>query len=99
MGKKKEQSTPIPVTHVIIILDRSGSMEACRAETISGFNEQVQKICATTKSEGLSESTYVTLVLFNQEVTRSLRICVVNILENGIWIVLKLFGNIFQIVD
>jgi hypothetical protein len=25
-------------THQIIVLDRSGSMSACREETISGFN-------------------------------------------------------------
>jgi hypothetical protein len=58
------------VTHVAIVLDRSGSMEAVRDETISGFNEQVGKIRARAMQDGAGE-TYVTLVLFNDEVVFS----------------------------
>ena len=65
---KKSTATNKPVTHVMIILDRSGSMEACRDETISGFNEQVQKITGKAKSDGVADSTFVTLALFNSEV-------------------------------
>jgi hypothetical protein len=50
--KKQDSEDNKLVTHVAIILDRSGSMASCRAETISGFNEQVQKITGKTKAEG-----------------------------------------------
>lgn len=58
------------VTHVAIVLDRSGSMEAVRDETISGFNEQVGKIRAKA-AQSDAEKTFVTLVLFNDEVVFS----------------------------
>ncbi|MFA5762771.1 MAG: vWA domain-containing protein [Bacilli bacterium] len=68
MTKNKKDAVSKPITHVAIILDRSGSMECCRAETISGFNEQVQKITGKTKADGTADSTLITLVLFNHEV-------------------------------
>jgi hypothetical protein len=54
------------LAHVAIVLDRSGSMEACRDETISGFNEYAQHIRSTAKAAGLD--TRLTLTVFNGEV-------------------------------
>lgn len=51
-----------------IILDRSGSMGVCREETITGFNEQVQKIKGKAKKDGTGANTFVTLTVFNHEV-------------------------------
>ncbi|MFA5762662.1 MAG: vWA domain-containing protein [Bacilli bacterium] len=68
MTKKQDAEGSKPVTHVAIVLDRSGSMASCRAETISGFNAQVQKITGKTKADGTADSTLITLVLFNHEV-------------------------------
>lgn len=53
----------VTTTHVAIILDKSGSMNSVRAETLSGFNEQVQTIKDSDK--GLTK---VTLTTFNSEV-------------------------------
>jgi len=55
-------------THVIFILDRSGSMEPCAQQTISGFNENVQQMRRTAKESGMEDHTFVTLVQFNDEV-------------------------------
>src|SRR5579859_996720 len=52
--------------HVALILDRSGSMESCRDETIGGFNEYAQQVRATAAQEGLQVR--LTLTVFNQEV-------------------------------
>lgn len=52
---------------VAIVLDRSGSMEGCRDETISGFNEYVAEIRVTARQEGLNAR--VSLITFNGEVT------------------------------
>src|SRR5450759_2899929 len=49
--------------HLAIILDRSGSMEACRDATISGFNEYITGI--RESSERAELETRVTLVTFN----------------------------------
>lgn len=51
-------------THQIIVLDRSGSMSACREETISGFNEVVREV----RAAGEGADVRVTLVVFNEEV-------------------------------
>jgi uncharacterized protein YegL len=61
-------STPGPakLAHVAIVLDRSGSMESCRDETISGFNEYAQDIRKTAKKAGLDAR--LTLTVFNGEV-------------------------------
>ncbi len=52
--------------HVALILDRSGSMESCRDETIGGFNEYAQQVRATAAQEGLQVR--LTLTVFNHEV-------------------------------
>ena len=36
-------------THQIIVLDRSGSMSACREETIAGFNQVVRDVGAAAE--------------------------------------------------
>ncbi len=54
------------LAHVAIVLDRSGSMESCRDETISGFNEYAQQIRSTAKTAGLDVR--LTLTVFNGEV-------------------------------
>jgi uncharacterized protein YegL len=61
-------STPRPtkLAHVAIVLDRSGSMETCRDQTISGFNEYAQDIRKTAKKAGLDAR--LTLTVFNGEV-------------------------------
>jgi len=51
-------------THQIIVLDRSGSMSACREETISGFNQVVREVGAAAEGADVR----VTLVVFNEEV-------------------------------
>lgn len=68
MNKRDDSADSKLVTHVAIVLDRSGSMASCRAETINGFNEQVQKITGKTKTDGTADTTLITLVLFNHEV-------------------------------
>jgi uncharacterized protein YegL len=54
------------LAHVAIVLDRSGSMESCRDQTISGFNEYAQGIRKTAKKAGLDAR--LTLTVFNGEV-------------------------------
>jgi uncharacterized protein YegL len=54
------------VAHVAIVLDRSGSMESCRDETIEGFNEYAQQIRATAAKEELQVR--LTLTVFNGEI-------------------------------
>lgn len=51
-----------PVTHTVLILDQSGSMEGTRADAVKGFNEKVQqaKIAAADGQE-----IYVSLITFN----------------------------------
>jgi uncharacterized protein YegL len=52
--------------HVALVLDRSGSMESARDETISGFNEYIQAIRETAEREELEVR--VTLTTFNHQV-------------------------------
>lgn len=54
------------LAHVAIVLDRSGSMESCRDQTISGFNEYAQDIRRTAHEAGLDAR--LTLTVFNGEV-------------------------------
>ncbi len=51
-----------PVTHVALILDRSGSMGSIRKEAVGAFNEQLKAI---QDSEADGNETYVTLVTFS----------------------------------
>lgn len=57
MSEKKK-----PVTHVALILDRSGSMGSIRTEAIGAFNEQL-KVMQDSEADG--NETYVTLVTFS----------------------------------
>jgi len=51
-------------THVLMILDCSGSMDSCRAATVSGFNEQL----ATLRKGHRPDLTSVSLTRFNHDV-------------------------------
>lgn len=53
-----------PVSHVAVILDRSGSMAACLDQTISGFNEYLTKLKLDENVEHR-----MTLVQFDHEYT------------------------------
>lgn len=50
---------------VLVILDKSGSMDSCKNETIRGFNEQVQVI---RKNAQKVRSATVSLITFNENV-------------------------------
>ena len=43
-------------------------MDVCRKETIAEFNEQVEAICKEAKKTDAWDSTFVSLVLFNDEI-------------------------------
>jgi Mg-chelatase subunit ChlD len=51
-------------THVLMILDCSGSMDSCRAATVSGFNEQL----ASLRQGHRPDLTTVSLTRFNHDV-------------------------------
>ena len=57
---------PIKLAHVALVLDRSGSMESCRDQTIEGFNDYAEQIRQTAAKERLDVR--LTLTVFNQEV-------------------------------
>lgn len=52
------------IEHVLFVLDKSGSMEPIRKETLSGLNEQIQEL----KKTGREIKTFVSLVVFDSEV-------------------------------
>jgi uncharacterized protein YegL len=52
-------------THIALILDKSGSMQGCLNETITGFNSQLEVIRKNMEKGG---ETTVTLVTFNENV-------------------------------
>ena len=54
-----------------LILDRSGSMNDCIPETISGFNEQVQRIRQLEKQYP-DQEVLVNLTLFNHDVSHQI---------------------------
>jgi uncharacterized protein YegL len=54
-------------TYYLLILDRSGSMQDCAGETISGFNEQIQMISDLQKRHPEQEFR-VSLTVFNHMV-------------------------------
>lgn len=62
--KQKSQNQAKPITHVAIILDKSGSMGSTKDSAISGFNETVQDI----KERAKTQEIYCSLVTFNGEV-------------------------------
>jgi len=55
--------TPTPRTEIAVILDRSGSMQSIAADAIGGFNAFI----GTQRREPESESTHLTLILFDNE--------------------------------
>ena len=61
-------------TYYQLILDRSGSMDDCISETISGFNEQVQMI-QSLQLRYPEQEFYVSLTVFNQEVSFMQELC------------------------
>lgn len=62
-GRKPKAKVEIQTSHVFIILDESGSMSSVRDVTISGVNEQIQKIKENSKSDKVK--TFVSFVTFN----------------------------------
>jgi len=66
MAKRKAAAAVAarPKTHMVIILDKSGSMAATKAAAISGFNEQVQQ----AKEDSKTQDILCSLVTFNGEV-------------------------------
>ncbi|MDO4430213.1 MAG: VWA domain-containing protein [Lonepinella koalarum] len=52
-----------PITDVVFILDRSGSMSGLEKDTIGGFNSMLEK----QKKEKLEGETFITTVLFDHE--------------------------------
>lgn len=52
-----------PITDVVFILDRSGSMSGLEKDTIGGFNSMLEK----QKKEELEGETFITTVLFDHE--------------------------------
>lgn len=53
-----------PVTHTVLILDQSGSMEDTRAAAVQNYNEQVQQAKLNSKDQDI----FCSLVTFNGEV-------------------------------
>jgi len=64
-------------TYYLLILDKSGSMQSCADETISGFNEQMQMI-ATMKERFPEQEYYVSLTTFSDEVSHPFDRCIDN---------------------
>lgn len=65
--KKKTSKKKIkkPITHIALVVDKSGSMDIIRSETINHFNEQLEKIVEDSKDM----DTRVTLTTFNHKVS------------------------------
>lgn len=53
-----------PVTHVAIVLDRSGSMASTKQQAIQGYNEQVQQMKLHSKTQDI----FCSFVSFNGQV-------------------------------
>lgn len=53
-----------PKTYVSIILDKSGSMESTKAQTIQGYNEQVQQMKLNSKEQDI----FCSLITFSGDV-------------------------------
>jgi uncharacterized protein YegL len=58
-------------TYYLLILDRSGSMSSCAADTLSGYNEQIQMIRDMQRRHPEQEF-HVSLTTFNQVVDHPL---------------------------
>jgi len=62
---QQDKETPkTKKTYYLLILDKSGSMEGVREQTVSGFNEQVQSL-KTAASEYGDQEFFVSLVVFS----------------------------------
>lgn len=53
-----------PVTHTVLVLDQSGSMEETRAAAVQNYNEQIQQAKLNSKDQDI----FCSLVTFNGEV-------------------------------
>lgn len=62
--RKKQKEQPEKITQAIFVIDESGSMASCRAETISGINEQIQEL---KKHKDIK--TRVTFITFSGTIT------------------------------
>jgi len=62
MPKKKK----LPQTYITIILDSSGSMQSCLSDTISSFNDTIQKTIKDSVKDAKSE-THVSFVTFSND--------------------------------
>jgi uncharacterized protein YegL len=67
-------------THYLLVLDRSGSMADCVAETISGFNEQIQMI-RDLQTRYPEQKFYVSLTTFNHTVEHPFVECPVDMVN------------------
>ena len=59
-------------TYIALVLDRSGSMQSVKQQTINGYNEQVQMLREEAHNPDRSE-TYVSLLTFNTRVSTELQ--------------------------
>ena len=55
-------------TYYQLILDKSGSMNACLNSTVSAFNEQIDMIMALSEKHA-DQDFFISLTTFNQEVS------------------------------
>lgn len=62
--KSNPSTAAAQVTDVILVLDKSGSMQSCRKAAIDGFNEQVDSIRKNASQPGVGD-VYVTLIVFD----------------------------------
>lgn len=62
--------TDIPKTHVYVILDRSGSMQSVREDTIGGYNSYLENLKKEAKGEVIWN-----LTLFDHEIERPIADC------------------------
>ncbi len=64
-SKTNKHSVPSKITHVAIVLDRSGSMQRFRKEAVDGVNEQFNSL---RKNGNIAGSTTVSLLQFDDVV-------------------------------
>src|SRR5262249_23171941 len=61
--KKQKSNRRLNPVHAVILLDETASMQSCKHETISAFNEYVKGL----KGAKTASEIYLTLVTFNSE--------------------------------
>jgi hypothetical protein len=69
MTDQKDAPTKFEQTHISIILDRSGSMSSCRAETIGAVNAYLTK----ARADGVLKEADLDLTIFDNESIDSIR--------------------------